>query len=96
MNVTLDGRVTIGLALTIAECPLRNQIEGDTRRRALSLPGVNEVVVHTTAMTKRQRAELMSRAREKARQRAEPTQVSPYHPGDCRQLRQRGSGEIVG
>ena len=77
VDVTLDGTVTIGLALTIAECPLRNQIEGDTRRRALSLPGVNEVVVHTTAMTKRQRAELMSRAREKARQRAEPTQVSP-------------------
>ena len=77
VDVTLDGTVTIGLALTIAECPLRNQIEGDTRRRALSLPGVNEVVVHTTAMTKRQRAELMSRAREKARQQAEPTQVSP-------------------
>ena len=77
VDVTLDGTVTIGLALTIAECPLRNQIEGDTRRRALSLPGVNEVVIHTTAMTKRQRAELMSRAREKARQQAEPTQVSP-------------------
>ena len=77
VDITLDGTVTIGLALTIAECPLRNQIEGDTRRRALSLPGVNEVVIHTTAMTKRQRAELMSRAREKARQQAEPTQVSP-------------------
>ena len=72
-----EGTVTIGLALTIAECPLRDQIEGDTRRRALSLPGVEEVVVNTTAMTKRQRADLMSRAREKARERAEPTQVSP-------------------
>lgn len=72
-----EGVVTIGLALTIAECPLRGQIEGDTRRRALSIPGVTDVVIHTTAMTKRQRAELMSRAREKARERAEPTQVSP-------------------
>lgn len=77
VDVTSDSVVNIGLALTIAECPLRNQIEGDTRRRALSLPGVDDVLVHTTAMTKRQRAELMSRAREKARERAEPTQVSP-------------------
>ncbi|MXX01884.1 MAG: Mrp/NBP35 family ATP-binding protein [Acidimicrobiia bacterium] len=77
VEATPEGTVIIGLALTIAECPLRDQIEGDTRRRALSLPGVDEVVVHTTAMTKRQRAELMSRAREKARDRAEPTQVSP-------------------
>jgi ATP-binding protein involved in chromosome partitioning len=77
VDITGEGIVTIGLALTIAECPMRGQIEGDTRRRALSLPGVEGVVVHTTAMTKRQRADLMSRAREKARERAEPTQVSP-------------------
>ncbi|MCQ3804728.1 MAG: Mrp/NBP35 family ATP-binding protein [bacterium] len=77
VDVSKDGIVTIGLALTIAECPLRSQIEGDTRRRALSLPGVQDVLVHTTAMTKRQRADLMSRAREKAREHAEPTQVSP-------------------
>lgn len=77
VEATPDGLVTIGLALTIAECPMRGQIEGDTRRRALSLPGVEDVRVHTTAMTKSQRAALMSRAREKARERAEPTQVSP-------------------
>ena len=77
VEATPEGMVTIGLALTIAECPLRGQIEGDTRRRALSLPGVEDVRVHTTAMTKRQRAELMSRARDKARERAEPTQVWP-------------------
>ena len=77
VEATPEGSVTIGLALTIAECPLRGQIEGDTRRRALSLPGVREVTIHTTAMTKRQRAGLMSRAREKARERAEPTRVSP-------------------
>ncbi len=71
-----DGRVEIGLALTVAECPLRSQIENDTRRRVESLPGVDEVVIHTTAMTKRQRAELMSVARRKARENAEPTQVA--------------------
>jgi ATP-binding protein involved in chromosome partitioning len=77
-DVKIDGsKVEIGLALTIAECPLRNQIENDTNRRVASMPGVEEVVVRTTAMTKKQRASLMSTARRQARETAEPTQVSP-------------------
>jgi ATP-binding protein involved in chromosome partitioning len=76
-DVGVDGsKVSIGLALTIAECPLRNQIEGDTRRRVASMPGVEVVEIRTTAMTKRQRAELMSVARRKARENAQPTQVA--------------------
>ncbi len=77
-DVTIDGStVDIGLALTIAECPMRNQIENDTLRRVESMPGVDQVNVRTTAMTKKQRAELMSVARSRARENAEPTQVSP-------------------
>lgn len=76
-DVHIDGMaVDIGLALTIAECPLRSQIEGDTRRRVESMPGVETVNLRTTAMTKRQRAELMSVARRNARENAEPTQVA--------------------
>lgn len=71
-----DSTVDIGLALTIAECPLRSQIEGDTRRRVEALPGVSTVNIRTTAMTKSQRAELMSVARRNARENAEPTQVA--------------------
>jgi ATP-binding protein involved in chromosome partitioning len=75
-DVKIDGsHIDIGLALTIAECPLRSQIEGDTRRRVESMPGVVSVGIRTTAMTKRQRAELMSVARRHARENAEPTQV---------------------
>ncbi|MGF1618892.1 MAG: metal-sulfur cluster assembly factor, partial [Acidimicrobiia bacterium] len=77
-DVKIEGStVEIGLALTIAECPLRNQIENDTNRRVASLPGVDEAIVRTTAMTKKQRANLMSVARRQAREGAEPTQVSP-------------------
>ncbi|MBW3666511.1 MAG: Mrp/NBP35 family ATP-binding protein [Actinobacteria bacterium] len=72
-----DSAVEIGLALTIAECPLRNQLENDTRRRVEAMPGVEHVAVRTTAMTKKQRAELMSVARRRVRERAEPTQVGP-------------------
>ncbi|MFP5331050.1 MAG: Mrp/NBP35 family ATP-binding protein [Acidimicrobiia bacterium] len=77
VDIDPDGLVTVGIALTIAECPMRSQIEGDTARRIRAMPGVTDVRVETTAMTKRQRAELMSVARRRARDNAEPTQVSP-------------------
>src|SRR3989304_5247403 len=73
----VDTSVDVGIALTIAECPLRNQIENDARRRVQAMPGVDHVEVRTTAMTKKQRAGLMSVARARARQGAEPTQVAP-------------------
>ena len=77
-DVRIDGgAVEIGLALTIAECPLRSQIEGDTGRRVETMPGVDEVTVRTTAMTKKQRSDLMSVARRRARENAEPTQIAP-------------------
>ena len=77
-DVIVDGSaVEIGLALTIAECPLRSQIENDTYRRVGSIPGVDSVNIRTTAMTKRQRAGLMSVARQRARDSAEPTLVAP-------------------
>jgi ATP-binding protein involved in chromosome partitioning len=41
------------------------------------MPGVESVEIRTTAMTKKQRAGLMSVARARARESAEPTQVSP-------------------
>ena len=77
-HVKVDGStVDVGLALTIAECPLRNQLENDTLRRVQTMPGVDDVNVQITAMTKKQRAGLMSVARRRARETAEPTQVSP-------------------
>jgi ATP-binding protein involved in chromosome partitioning len=77
VDVAPDGVVTVGVALTIAECPMRGQIEQDTVRKVKALPGVTDVVVRTTAMTKEQRAELMATARRRARENAESTRVSP-------------------
>lgn len=77
VEVDAGGRVTVGLALTIAECPMRGQIEGDTVRKLKMIEGVTDVVVETTAMTKAQRSELMGKVRHRARQDAQPTQVSP-------------------
>ena len=76
-EITIDGGVvTVGLALTIAECPMRSQIENDTVRKITAIPGVDDVIVETRAMTKAQRAGLMDVARRRARENATPTQVS--------------------
>jgi ATP-binding protein involved in chromosome partitioning len=72
-----NGLATIGIALTIAACPMRDQIEGDVVRKVKALPGIESVEVRVTAMTERQRSELMGVARLKARDNATPTMVNP-------------------
>jgi ATP-binding protein involved in chromosome partitioning len=72
-----EGRATVRLALTMAACPLRRQIEGDVVRKLQALPGVTTVEVAVVSMTPAQRAELMERARRRTRERAAATMVSP-------------------
>lgn len=72
-----DGQVTVGVALTVAACPMRDQIESDVKRKLLAIDGVESVHVETTSMDAAQRADLMAVARKRARDNAEPTQVSP-------------------
>lgn len=77
-GIHIDGpRVTLDIALTIAACPMRDQIETDVVRKVTALPGVDEVTVQIGAMTQEERTDLMSRARRHARDIAEPTAVSP-------------------
>ncbi|MCL1598444.1 MAG: Mrp/NBP35 family ATP-binding protein, partial [Actinomycetia bacterium] len=77
-DISIDGsHVTIGLALTIASCPMRGQIESDIERRVDALPGVEQVEIVTTVMSQQQRSTLMERARLSARENATPTAVNP-------------------
>jgi ATP-binding protein involved in chromosome partitioning len=71
------GVATIKVALTIAGCPMRSQIDGDVKRKVGALPGVESVVVEMGEMTQEERSAVMSKARFKARQDAEPTMVDP-------------------
>ena len=71
------GRATISLALTIAACPLRDQIEGDVVRKVTSLPTVDAVDVDIVAMTQTERTALMERVRQRARENAGATRVHP-------------------
>ena len=72
-----DGIATIKVALTIAGCPMRNQIDGDVKRKVGALLGVDSVVVEMGEMTQEERSEVMSKARFKAREDAQPTMVDP-------------------
>jgi len=77
-DIAIDGGdVTVTIALTIAACPMRDQIESDVIRKVAALPGVDSVDVEVGAMTQQQRSEVMATARFKAREDAEPTMVSP-------------------
>ena len=57
-----DNVVNVGIALTIASCPMRGQIESDVERRVASLPDVEQVVITTGVMSQDQRSTLMERA----------------------------------
>lgn len=68
-----DGHVTISVALTIAGCPMRAQIEREVSRRIGVLDGVASVSVETTIMNADQKAAVMARARAVAKDRATDT-----------------------
>ena len=55
-----DGTVMFTLALTIPECPLRDQLVEDTRSAVKALPGVHEVHVTLGAMTEEERRAVLS------------------------------------
>ncbi len=76
-DVSPAGAVTVTIALTIAGCPLRSQIEQDVRRRLESLRGVTAVDLQVGQMDAEERSAVMARARWKAREDAPPTAVPP-------------------
>ncbi|MFZ0493882.1 MAG: Mrp/NBP35 family ATP-binding protein [Acidimicrobiia bacterium] len=77
VSLSPDGSVTVGVALTVAACPMRDRIEDDVIRKVSALDGVTSVNVETRTMDAEQRSALMSVARQQAREHAEPTSVNP-------------------
>ncbi|MGH9060991.1 MAG: Mrp/NBP35 family ATP-binding protein, partial [Acidimicrobiales bacterium] len=72
-----DGSVAVTVALTVAGCPLRNQIRRDVESKVQSLAGVTGVEVRTGEMTSEERSAVMAKARWKARERAGSDRLSP-------------------
>ena len=72
-----DTTVLIQLALTIAECPMRNQIETEIERKLLLMENIEIVQIDVVAMNKADRASVMEKARKKARDNATETRIDP-------------------
>ncbi len=53
-----DDKVSFTLALTVPECPLRDQIVAEARAAVLALDGVREVQIHLTEMTDEERRQI--------------------------------------
>ncbi|HLN07187.1 MAG TPA: Mrp/NBP35 family ATP-binding protein, partial [Acidimicrobiales bacterium] len=69
------GAVNVDIALTIAACPLRNQLRDDVERHVRAVPGVERVEVRTGVMAPEERSVLMAKARLKAQDRAVATDI---------------------
>ncbi len=77
-HINLDGsHASIGVALTVAACPMRDQIETDVVRKVKAIPSIETVSVNITAMTGKERSELMGKVRLRARETATPTMINP-------------------
>ncbi|WP_456432937.1 Mrp/NBP35 family ATP-binding protein [Thermosulfuriphilus sp.] len=64
-DITLEGdKVKVVVALTIAGCPLKNQIREEVRSAIASLEGVGEVEVELTAMSPEERERIFGRPSE--------------------------------
>jgi ATP-binding protein involved in chromosome partitioning len=72
-----DATVFIQLALTIAECPMRNQIETEINRKLLLMENIDKVQIDVVAMNKKDRSSVMEKARKKARDNATETKIDP-------------------
>ncbi|HXR54572.1 MAG TPA: P-loop NTPase [Acidimicrobiales bacterium] len=75
VSVSEAGAVQVSVALTIAGCPLRGQLEHDVTTRLVGLAGVASVEVRMGEMDAAARSEVMGRARWKARQNAPETGI---------------------
>jgi ATP-binding protein involved in chromosome partitioning len=77
-SIAVTGdRVEVGIALTVAACPLRSQIEQDVRGQVEALDWVGSMEINIATMNAEERSAVMARARWKAREDAPETAVPP-------------------
>ena len=75
VTVDPDGTVTVAIKLTIGGCPLRADIKREVESRVGLHPGVVDVRIEWGEMNADERAEVMSKARWKARELAPDTEI---------------------
>ena len=58
------GSVEVTIALTIPDCPMKDQIEADVYSAIINLPEVDEVAVHMSTMTDQERQAVLGEPKE--------------------------------
>jgi ATP-binding protein involved in chromosome partitioning len=78
-NIEIDkkGVVTVEFALTVASCPLRNQLQTDLERQVGAVPDVTKVEIVIAEMNPEEKRAVMQRARWKARENEVATDIPP-------------------
>jgi ATP-binding protein involved in chromosome partitioning len=74
-KVDPSGAVRVTIGLTTAGCPLRAQIQRDTKTRIASMPGVASVDIDWTELTAEEKARTMAVARRQVADRAPDTAI---------------------
>jgi Mrp family chromosome partitioning ATPase len=59
-----NGSVEVTIALTIPDCPMKDEIEADVYSAIIELPEVEEVTVHMTTMTDQERKAILDEPKE--------------------------------
>jgi len=72
-----NDKVTVKLALTIASCPMRSQIESEITRKLKLIENISSVEIEIVEMNQDERTAVMEKARLRARENAEPTKINP-------------------
>jgi ATP-binding protein involved in chromosome partitioning len=75
VHIDDDGAVEVEVALTVAGCPLRSQIQSDVESHVGTVAGVRSVTVTTGVMDAEQRQAVMARARLLARDPSPNTDI---------------------
>ena len=89
VDIAPDGRVRVGVLLTVAGCPMREQLNRDVTAAVSTVPGVTAVDVHLGVMTDTQRTEL----RQKLRGNAPATEIPFAKPGSRTRVYAVASGK---
>jgi len=83
-NIQLEeDKVKIQIALTVGGCPLSKTISSDVQKAVMKLPGVKQVDVETTVMTKQELEQLRNKIQSQMVQAASDAHApgSPMPPG---------------
>ena len=89
VDIEPDGRVRVGVLLTIAGCPMREQLNRDVTTAVSAIPGVTATVVSLGVMTDAQRTEL----RQKLRGDAPAAEIPFAKPGSRTRVYAVASGK---